>query len=216
MENSNFEDLKLLFNDLEAKFKETELRFKEIEARFKETELRFKETYSDLSENDEMIDRRTIKFKGILESQAKEVDRLKNIFIGDWGILLEHLADGGLKNILKSIGIKINAVFTRFKGNRMGEQINFDIIASNQDEIIITEVKTTLCEISVREFLDKLSKARNWLTEFKSHKYYGAIVYLSEEKNSASFAQKEGLLVIRATGDSASIINEPEFRPKEF
>ena len=45
---------------------------------------------------------------------------------------------------------------------------------------------------------------------------YGAVAYLKAEQESEVYAQRQGLFVIRATGSSASIINDTAFAPREF
>jgi len=39
---------------------------------------------------------------------------------------------------------------------------------------------------------------------------------LKEDESSASYAARQGLYVIRATGSSAAIINEQGFKPRPF
>jgi hypothetical protein len=77
-------------------------------------------------------------------------------------------------------------------------------------------VKTTLRVQEVQDFLDKLDQAKTWLEEYKDYNIYGAVAYLREESGSATYAEKKKLFVIRATGKSATIINEEHFVPRVF
>jgi len=45
---------------------------------------------------------------------------------------------------------------------------------------------------------------------------YGAVAYLKADEGTIRHATRKGLLVIRATGSSASIVNEPDFKPRLF
>ena len=45
---------------------------------------------------------------------------------------------------------------------------------------------------------------------------YGAVAYLRAEEEANKYAERQGLFVIRATGDSASIINKKDFKPTAF
>lgn len=54
------------------------------------------------------------------------------------------------------------------------------------------------------------------LPEYKNFKVYGAVAYLRAEEESEVYAERQKLFAIRATGDSAAIINAPSFTPKAF
>ena len=45
---------------------------------------------------------------------------------------------------------------------------------------------------------------------------YGAVAYLQEHSQAAKMAERTGLFVIKATGNSASIVNAEGFRPKPW
>jgi len=44
----------------------------------------------------------------------------------------------------------------------------------------------------------------------------GAVAYLRAEQASGQYAQNQGLFVIRATGNSAVIVNSAGFEPRKF
>ncbi len=52
------------------------------------------------------------------------------------------------------------------------------------------------------------------MPEYSEKKVYGAVAFISEDAGTAAMAEKNGLFVIRATGDSASIVNAETFTPK--
>ncbi|MYA07019.1 MAG: hypothetical protein F4060_07520 [Holophagales bacterium] len=45
---------------------------------------------------------------------------------------------------------------------------------------------------------------------------YGAVAYLDADDSVIKHAERRGLFVIRATGNSASILNQPDFKPRVF
>jgi Holliday junction resolvase-like predicted endonuclease len=153
-----------------------------------------------------------------LTHSQKETDKaLKKAisqFESQWGKLVESLVEGKLVNLLNSWGIHISDTSQRRSGTHDGKQYEFDIIAHNGHEIVIVEVKSTLNVSAVRDFLENLSMAKTWLHEYKDYKVYGAVAYLKADEKSPIFAERNGLFVIRATGDSASIINNLDFIPK--
>ncbi len=129
---------------------------------------------------------------------------------------MESLVEGDLMPILQHRGIKITQTSTRRKGSFGGKNFEFDIIAHNGGEIVLVEVKTTLKPDDVKDFVKKLDPAKTWLPEYRNFKICGAVAYLQANSAAPEFAQTQGLLVIRATGNSAAIINEADFVPKAF
>ena len=181
-----------------AILKEVAISQKETAERFKETDSKFKETDSKFKETDQKI---------------KEAF---DLFTGQWGKLIESLVEGDIVNLLQKRGLSVHDTSTRRKGNHNGENFEFDIIVHNGDSIVVVEVKTTLRVKHVKEFVKKLKKASTWMDEYKNYKVYGAVAYLKAEENSDAFAESENLFVIRATGNSAAIINPEGFAPRAF
>ncbi|MCF8371138.1 MAG: YraN family protein [Bacteroidales bacterium] len=179
------------FDDVWKMFQVTDKQFKETDKQMKETDERMKET-------------------------DKRMKDLQNLFIGQWGKLIESLVKGDLVRVLNEWGIAVQDTSERRKGNYKGTSYEFDIIARNGKEVVFVEVKTTLRPNDVKDFIDKLHHVKEWLQEYKDNIIYGAMAFLTDEGASARMAEKKGLFVIRATGDSAAIVNEKDFRPQGF
>ena len=161
--------------------------------------------------------------------QMKETDRrlkkAESLFTTQWGRLMESLVEGDLVQLLKERGITVERTSANEKGmmsyiDEEGKQqkkyCEIDIIAKNGIEVVAVEVKTTLEVRDVKKFLNLLKKFRQLLPEYRDKKIYGAVAYLRSESESHYFAEKQGLFVIRATGNSASLINQKDFQPKAF
>ncbi|NBC09689.1 MAG: hypothetical protein GVY26_21050, partial [Bacteroidetes bacterium] len=54
------------------------------------------------------------------------------------------------------------------------------------------------------------------LPEYKDYQIMGGVAFLRAEESSDAMAEKRGLFVIRATGDSAALVNQPDFVPKVY
>lgn len=198
-------ELREMLKELAIAQKETDLRFKATEAIFKETKAMFKETDTKFKETD-------TKFK----ETDRRINRAFQLFESQWGKLMESLVAGDLLNILQERGIKVTDTSMRRKGRHEGDNYEFDIIAHNGVEIVIVEVKTTLKVDDVKVFLQKLKKAKVWMEEYSQHTIYGAVAYLTSDAGSEVYAQNKKLFAIRATGDSASIVNPIDFVPQKF
>ncbi len=154
-----------------------------------------------------------------LSRQIKETDRqLKKTdaqFNSRWGKLMESLVEGDLVPLLQAQGIAVEETSTNVKGGQEGRHYEFDILAVNGEEVVV-EVKTTLRLEDVTHFLSKLERFTGWVRRYKGNRILGAVAYLKADSNVVLQAQRQGLYVIRATGSSASIVNEADFRPRVF
>ena len=149
-----------------------------------------------------------------IRKMSKEITRLNTLFTTQWGRLIESLVEGDLINILRQYGINIVDTSKNVESREKGYE--FDIIAHNGEEVVIVEVKTTLRAEDINYFLEKLSKVKEWMPRYQHNKIYGAVAYLKAAEGAGRFAERKGLFVIRATGNSAAIVNAPDFRPKIF
>lgn len=179
----------LSFEKVWLMFLETDKKFQDTDRKFKETDQKFKET-------------------------DKKLNKLERLFVSQWGKLVESLVEGDIISILNQRGIEVTDTIKRRSGRRDGVDYEFDIIAINGTEIVIVEVKTTLRPEDIRDFLNKLKYAKTWMPEYSDKRVYGAVACISEDAGTAAMAEKNGLFVIRATGDSASIVNTDTFIPK--
>ena len=119
-------------------------------------------------------------------------------------------------SLVAARGIGVRTTYPRVSGRRHREHYEYDILAANSEEVVIVEVKTTLRAGGVTHFLEKLDKFTGWVPEFKGRKVLGAAAYLNVDHSVEVYAERQGLYVIRATGSSASIINQANFRPRVF
>jgi Holliday junction resolvase-like predicted endonuclease len=172
--------------------------FDKVWQMFKETDKMFKETDKMFKETD------------------KKLNKLENLFTGQWGKLIESLVSGDLINLLAQRGIQVQRLNERSRFRYNNTEGEFDIIAVNGNEVVIVEVKTTLRTEDVKHFLENLKLFREIFHEYKDKKVYGAIAYLKAESRSDLYSQRHGLFAIRATGNSASIVNSDDFKPAEF
>ena len=161
------------------------------------------------------------------EKRRKEADRemkearqwmkkLEGLFTSQWGALMESLVEGDLVALLQERGIEVQSTHTRVSGRRNGEHYEFDILAINGEEVVVVEVKTTLRSEDVTHFQEKLARFTEYEPVWKGKNIFGAVAYLKTDVSVRAYAERQGLFVIRATGSSASIINQADFQPRVF
>jgi len=184
---------------------ERPLTFEKVWAMFQETDKKFQDTDKKIQNTDKKF-----------QETDKSLRRLEDLFTSQWGRLIESLVEGDLVGLLNRYGIPVNAVSERTRGSYQGHSFEFDLIARNGEEVVIVEVKTTLRPADVKHFTGKLAQAKTWMPGIRHNTLYGAMAYLKQDANAADMAMNKGLLVIRATGHSASITNKPGFVAKTF
>ena len=197
-----------ILRQLSESQQETDRRMQETDRRMQETDRRMQETDRRMQETDRLLKR-----------QAQEADRrfrgLDELFNGQWGKLMEALVEGDLIELLTERGIEVEHTLTnvRHRGERSWE---FDIIAVNGTEVVVVEVKTTLKVRQVDHFVGRMQEFTDLMPRYRGSTVYGAVAYLRADESSDSYAERQGLYVIRATGSSASITNPRDFRPRTF
>ena len=206
--SQDWSEIRNILKELSASQKETDRRMKETDRQMQETDQRMKET-----------DRQ-------IKLSFKRVKKAEDLFTNQWGRLVESLVRGRLLELFQDKGIDVETiasnveVFEKRVGSdnvtrkeKFGE---IDVLVKNGGEVIIVEVKTSLSVDKVNDFLDFVSKLSGLLSECKGKKVYGAVAYLHIKEGADVYAEKKGLFVIRATGDSASLVNREGFQPRNF
>ncbi len=201
-EPATFEEIRTILREVSEHQKKLSSQFEETDRRQQETARQIEDTDRQMKQTDRRIDKRMKKLEGL--------------FTGQWGKLMESLAEGDLVALLQARGIRVRSTYSRVRGRRNGERYEFDILAGNGDEMVVVEVKTTLKADDVKRFLDKLGKFTEYEPVYRGKQVYGAVAYLRAEQDSELYAERQGLFVIRATGNSATIVNDADFRPRVF
>ena len=155
-----------------------------------------------------------------LREQMEETDRrlrrAEGLFTSQWGRLMESLVEGDLVKLLRERNVEVDVVSSRIRLSRDPKQREVDLFAANGEEAVAVEVKSTLKPEHVTDFLELLDELPNLFRGYRARRLYGAVAYLKADAGTVRYAMRKGLLVIRATGSSASIVNEPGFEPRLF
>lgn len=227
-ENITLEDIKKILAEVAILQKRNEEEIAKSRAEFNESIKKNREEFNEsikknreefnesIKKNNEEFAKSRAEYDKLQKSVKKEIKKAFNLFTTQWGRLMESLVEGEIIKLFNAQKIAVQRLSTRVEGSFNDEQYEFDIIAHNGTEIVVIEVKTTLNVDHVKRHLYKLSKAKVWMSEYKNHNVQGAVAYLKADQSSAAFAEKNGLWVIRATGNSASIVNKGSFEPAIF
>ena len=184
-----------------------------------------REVSKSQKETDRQLSRRFAETDKRMKELAKGLRKTRDLFTNEWGRLVESLVQGQLLKLLKKQGLYLKTTGTNQegimsyvdeKGQKRERRCEIDIIAKNGKEIVAVEVKSSLGVKDVDKFLSILKDFTQYLTEYKGKRVYGAVAYLKVTEKADIYAEKKGLFVIRATGDSARITNKENFKPKIF
>ncbi len=151
-----------------------------------------------------------------MKETDKQIKKNEASFNSRWGRLVESLVEGDLVAMLQEKGVHVYQIYRNISQSGSDDNFEYDIIAANGQEIVVVEVKTTLKAQDVKDFLVSMSKVTTRMPRFKDNTVYGAIAWLKSDEQAHVYAEKQGLFVIRATGNSASIINKDNFKPQIF
>ena len=206
-----------VYEEIAEESKEIKARFKEISESQKETDRQVEATSAQVEATSKRVEATSEQIK----KTSKDLKRMYTELNSNWSRLVESLVRGKLVELLQSRGIDATATFPRIKahfidhaGTRKDKE--FDILVRNGTDVVAFEVKTTLRTDDVRNFLAVMRNISRFFPEYASRRAYGGVAYINEESEAGRFAAKQGLYVVRATGDSASIENNAAFKPKLF
>ena len=188
----------------------------QLAERQKETEHFLRETARVLRENSEKIDRQLEENALQMKETDRRLRRAEDLFTSAWEQLVESLRRRELANLLRERGMQVTAVGVRFRSSSDPERREVDVLATTEQEAVAVLVRTMLVAEDVDEFLDLLVALPCLTQRLRGLRLYGAVAYLEGNHGTARYAARKGLFVIRATGNSASIVNPPEFRPRDF
>ncbi len=146
----------------------------------------------------------------------RSLRRAEDLFTSQWGRLMESLVEGDLVRLLQERNVEVEAVASRIRLSRDPKLREVDLFAANGEEAVAVEVKTTLKPEHIADFVELLDELPRLFRGYRARRLFGAVAYLKAHEGTIRYAMRKGLLVIRATGSSASIVNEPDFKPRLF
>ena len=195
-----------ILREVSASQRETDRQMQETDRRMQETDRQMQETDRRMQETDRQM-----------KETDRKLRRLEDLFNGQWGKLMEALVEGDLIELLRRRGIDADHTVSSLKSRNGALRWEIDIIAANGDEVVAVEVKTTLKVRHVADFIETLKVFPHEApTVYRGKRVYGAVAYLKADEAADVYAERQGLYVIRATGSSASITNQEDFKPRTF
>ena len=205
---------------LDQRFQEVAQRFKETAQRFKETDQRLDQRFKEAAQRSQEIDQRLAQgyaeIKQAIQATERNIDRVGKHVDGlaeKWGIFVENMVVPAVKIVFAKWGIPIHNVSRDVEGSRNGLSTQIDVMASNDDHVMLVEVKSSLRHDDVEDHLDRLSKFKLIFPRFANVRVHGSVAGIDLPKQVARYAYRKGLFVLAQSGETMTILNDKKFRP---
>ena len=165
---------------------------------------------------EKMIEENKLSAEKRAEENKLHLKQIDSRWGNEWGKLVEALIEGNFIDLLNKKGIKVTKANPNHKGRRHDEEKEFDIVATNGNEIVVVETKSTLTTRKVNKFLKVMGLFKEYCPEFGALTVYGGMACLKGSPEVLSYAESHGLLVLKVSGHNAVLTNKPKFKAKVF
>ncbi len=154
-------------------------------------------------------DQRLARLERIAANTSREVAGLTT----RWGQFVENLVEPSVVRLFQERGIEVQETARGMKSQRPGAEMEIDIFAVNGDVAVAIEVKSRLSRQDVVDFLARLDRFKQAFPHYGEYRIYGAVAAIEIDEGVDLYAYRQGLFVIKQTGDTVALANDPSFRP---
>jgi hypothetical protein len=173
----------------------------ELTAAQQETDRQLKETDRQLKETDRKI---------------REVNKQIGDLGGKWGRFVENMVAPACETIFLKLHIPVHQVSQRVKKRLEGQTLEIDVLVTNEDHVLVVEVKSSLGVGDVKGLMQDLTVFRQFFPEYASKQLYGAVAGIEIEEGADKYAYRQGLFVLAQAGEAVAILNNEDFQPTNW
>jgi len=189
---------------------------KKTEQLSQETERKFQRLSQETEQCFQESDR---KFQQLIQEtnrQISAVNKQISALGGKWGRFVENMVAPACETIFLSRGIDVHQVSQRVRKRINSDTLEIDVLVTNQDSVLVVEVKSSLGVEDVKDLMADLKRFRLFFPEYNQKKLYGAVAGIEIEEGADKYADRQGLFVLSQKGETVSILNPPEFEAKAW
>jgi hypothetical protein len=183
---------------------------KETERIIKEQSQEAEQSRKDAEQSRKDADRRFQETERIIKEVSKQIGALG----GKWGRFVENMVAPACETLFVSRGIPVHQVSQRVKKHLNGNTLEIDVLVTNENHVLVVEVKSSLGVDNVKELIDDLREFRQFFPEYSQKQLYGAVAGIEIEEGADKYAYRQGLFVLAQSGESVAILNTTDFEPK--
>ncbi|MEM8603380.1 MAG: DUF3782 domain-containing protein [Cyanobacteria bacterium P01_H01_bin.121] len=147
-----------------------------------------------------------------VEQTSRAVDNLTT----RWGTFVENLVEPGLVRLLQERGIEVGQTQNRLRTRRQGTAMEIDILAVDGNVAVAVEVKSRLNKEAVDDFVTNLQRFKQAFPQYQGYILHGAVAGIEILAGVDMYAYRQGLFVIKQSGDTVVIANDQNFRPTSW
>lgn len=200
------DDIYALFQTSQA---EADRRFAEADRRAAEFDRQMAESKAEDDRRAAEAARSMADLRWLVDNTTRAVDGLTT----RWGQFVENLVEPSVVRLFRERGIDVQETTRRMRSQRPGAEMEIDILAINGDAAVAVEVKSRLSRQDVEYFLERLKRFKQSFPHYADYQIYGAVAGIEIDEGVDRFAYQRGLFVIKQTGDTVMIANNPTFQP---
>lgn len=135
-----------------------------------------------------------------------------------WGQFVENLIEPAVAALFEARGIAVEETLHRMKSFRPGvaREIHILVVDGAGDVAVAIEVKSRLSKGDVDEFIEKLSHFKQAFPRYADAQIHGALAGIEIDEGVDRYAYRQGLFVIKQSGETVTIAKDPLFNPAKW
>jgi hypothetical protein len=206
-------DIYKLFERTEAQFAEFQ---KEADRRSAEAKAEAERRSAEAKAED---DRRRVEANHTMEELKKQVratTEAVNSLTTPLCLFIEEMVEPAVVRLFQERGIDVTQTMSRLKSQRPGAAMEIDIVAVNGSKLVAVECKSRLSKDDVNDFVTRLQRFKVAFPQFREFRIYGAVAGIEIDQGIDAYAYRQGLFVIKQSGETVKIVNDAQFQPVGF
>ena len=96
------------------------------------------------------------------------------------------------------------------------ETIEFDLIAYGENSLLVVNIYAVVDEEDIDLFIEDISLLREAFPEYEKYEIHGAIGVLEIDMEAIKYANRNGIFIIRKSGNAMVVANRKTFKPKNW
>lgn len=162
-------------------------------------------------------------FKDEMGASRREMNKKWGDLANKMGTMAEDLVAPSVPRILRqTVGCpddRVESVALRVRRLHPADRSHgreFDVVAACGEYVLINETESSLDTQAVRDFAQRMPKAREFFPEYADKKFIAAIASLYVDESVVHYGEKQGLIVLGFGEDVMDVLNSSDFVPREF
>jgi len=190
---------------------------REFDRRLQESRVEFERSLAQSRiEFDRSLAQSRVEFDRSLEDVKKIADQAMRSVEGlssRWGRFVENMVEPAIVRLFQERNIDVKETHTRVKAKRGTIKMEIDILAVDDTVAVAVEVKSRLNQKQINAFIKRLGNFKSAFPAYANYDIYGAVAAIEIDAGADVYAYKQGLFVIKQSGDTVKIDNDSAFQP---